>query len=604
MIKKIIYTISLLLFLCTGVVQAQRETYNWIFGDKAGLTWNTTRNFTGYYVYGGGAVSSKTLTDMPTNITSPLAATQGCFTLSDRKGNLLLFSNGAKLYNGSQAVINSTTDMIGNIDVAQAGILFPYPGKPGKYVAVTTGRWSTDILAYTVIDMKGNSGLGSIESINNSFPSGAGRRGKVGSSVTATRHANGVDYWVIAPGKGSPSYLNIWRFTPNGVEAPDSYPLPASVGVDKANGYIKISPDGKHFVWGTFSDSKLFFGKFDNATGKFSNIRYITGSGGGNEFYGVEFSRSGNYMYVSKTTSSVVSNYLLYAFDFNALINSSNPQDYYQNEMKRISFPSSKGGMPAALQLGPDGRMYISGHAATAGYPTSLYVIENPEQFNNLKIFRLDNFLNGTPMFGLPSFAASWFELKIEGETEFCLDYMEREYTLTISKGVGSEELAYTQWNFGDGTLINDSNIEDGDIQSHMHAYGAAGNYTITITSHKANGEEITAMKQTLAVNVLAIPSFTVTADDVCVGESGTMTVNITGDDFTINWYNNTTDTTPISTGKTYSTGIQNTERTLTFYVEVINASGCSSGRKAVNVTVKTCGYNFIPINPHIRVTH
>ena len=600
MIKKIIYIASALIFLCTGEIQAQRETYNWIFGDKAGLTWNTTRDFTASYVYGG--IGTATLKDMPTNITSPLTAIQGSFTLSDRKGKLLLFSNGSKLYNADKELMNPTTDMVGNIDNAQSGILFPYPGNPNKYVAVTTGRWSNDILGYTVIDMKGSSGLGNIESINNSFPDGY--LGKVGSSITTIKHTNDVDYWVIAPGKGNPSYINIWRFTPDGIEPPRSFQLPVDVAENKANGYFKISPNGKHFVWGTFSDSKLFFGNFDNTTGTFSDIRHITSSAGGNEFYGVEFSMSGKYMYVSKTASGLVSEFLLYVFDFESLINSSDPQNYYQTQMKRISFPSTSG-MPAALQLGPDGRMYISGYPYFSS-PASFYVIENPEQYNNLKIYRLDNFLTGSPYFGLPSFAASWFELKIGGETEFCLDNIEREYTLVISKGVGSEQLSYTQWDFGDGTsLIKDYDITDGNIQSHMHAYSSAGNYTITITCHSANGSEITAMgRQTLNVKVFAPPLFTVSVDDVCVGESGTMTVNITGNDFTINWYNSMASTTPIGTGKTCPTGMLNAEGIVTFYVEVVNALGCSYGKQPVNVTVKSCGYNFIPVNPHIRITH
>ncbi|MDU1904027.1 MAG: PKD domain-containing protein [Dysgonomonas sp.] len=594
--KKILF-ICALLFAFSISTMAQRETYNWIFGNKAGLTWNTTRSFTGSYVYGGtGTVN---LNDMPTNISSPLAATEGCFTLSDRKGKLLLFSNGAKLYNANKTVMNST-DMIGNIGNAQSGILFPYPGNPNKYVAVTTGYWSFDELGYTVIDMKGNSGLGSVESINNPFP--AGRKGKVGGSITSIRHTNGTDYWVVAPGKGDPSYLNIWRFKPDGVEAPKSYQLPTTVKEGVANGYIKFSPNGKHFVWGTFSDSKLLFGNFDAETGIFSNIKYITGTVGGNEFYGVEFSMSGKYMYVSQTSSGIVSNFYLYCFDFDALINSANPQNYYQNQMKRIAFPASTGGMPSAIQLGPDGRMYISGFPYFTS-PASFYVIENPEQFNNLKIFRLDNFLTGTAQHGLPSFAASWFELKISGETEFCQDNIEREYTLTISNGVGSEDLAYMQWNFGDGTtLVKDNTIADGSIQSHKHAYSTAGNYTITVTSHKANGEEITAMgRQTLAVKVLAAPSFTVSASDVCIGSSGTMTVNNLANDVTVNWYNNTTATTPIQTGKTCSTGVQNTAGTITFYVEAINATGCSSGRIPVNVKVKACGNDFIPVNPHLR---
>lgn len=596
MIKKIILITSVFIFLCTGAIQAQRETYNWMFGDKAGLTWNTTRDFTGTYVYGG--TGTAVLKDMPSNIASPLTATQGCFTLSDRKGRLLLFSNGCKLYNADKALMNPAADMVGNIDNAQSGILFPYPGNPDKYVAVTTGRWSNDILGYTVIDMKGSSGLGSIESINNSFP--AGYKGKVGSSITSIKHTNDVDYWVIAPGKGNPSYINIWRFTPDGIEPPRSFQLPANVTENAANGYFKISPDGKHFVWGTFSDSKLFFGDFDNAAGTFSNIRHITSSAGGNEFYGVEFSMSGKYMYVTKTASALVSEFFLYVFDFDALINSSNPQNYYLTQMKRISFPSTSG-MPAALQLGPDGRMYISGYPY-ASSPASFFVIENPEQYDNLKIYRLDNFLNGSPYFGLPSFAASWFELKIGGETEFCLDDMEREYTLVISKGVGSGQLAYTQWDFGDGTLIKDYEVADGNIQSHMHAYSTAGDYTITVTCHSSNDDEITAMgRQTLAVTVLEPPSFTVSVNAVCVGTSETMTVENAAGGMTINWYADAVSATPIGTGRECTTGIQNTEGVVTFYVEVVNALGCSSGRVPVNVNVTSCGFGFIPVNPHLR---
>lgn len=597
MIKKIIYITSVFIFLCTGAIQAQRETYNWTFGNKVGLTWNTTRDFSATTISGS---ETKILTGLPTSFDSPLEATQGCFTLSDRKGKLLLFSNGRDLYNANKTKMNPDADMVGNIDNAQSGILFTYPGKPGKYVTVTTGIWSRDILGYTVIDMNGNDGLGQVESINNSFP--AGRMGKVGGSITATRHANGVDYWVIAPGKGTPSYLNIWRFTPDGINAPDYVQLPVSVSDgEKATGHIKFSPDGKHFVWATFNDSKLFFGNFDNSTGKFSNIKYITGTAGGSEFYGVEFSRSGKYMYVSKTESGIVSSYLLYAFDFDALMKSANPQDYYKNQMKRITFPKA-GGMPAGLQLGPDGRLYIARHPNTTS-PASLYVIENPEQFNNLKIYNLNNFLTGSSFMGLPSFAASWFEFKIDGETEFCLDNVEREYTLTISRGVGSEQLAYTQWDFGDNTTqVRDNNVTDGDIQSHMHAYSAAGDYTITVTSYDASGNEITTMgKQTLAIKVLESPSPTVLVNDVCVGTSATMTVENVADGTTITWYNDETSTTSIATGKECSTGIQNTVGTVTFYVEAVNTLGCSSGRKRVVVNVTTCGNDFIPVNPHIR---
>lgn len=603
MIKRIVYTLCFISFFCAENLYAQKEANNWVFGNNAGMTWNTTRSFTGTYVSGGsGAV---VLTGMPTKITgSQMIADQGCFTLSDKNGNLMLYSNGQDLWNSSHQKINSIV-MNGNLGNAQSGILVPYPGKANKYIAVTIGLWSLNTFSYTVIDMSGNGGAGVVESLNNSFP--GGHVGGLGSSVTSIRHKNGSDYWIVAPGKidGSQAYLNAWRVTSNGINTPVKSPLGVIVkATSTSTGCLKFSPDGKYFVWGTFVDRKLIFGEFNSETGQFSNIKYITSTkaDGLNDFYGVEFSRSGKYLYVTETTNSRPTNYSLYAFDFKALFDSQNPQTYFQSAaVKKILFPSSTGGMPADLQLAPDGRMYIAGYPLL-GSPNCLYVMLNPEEFNNLKIVRLDNFVDGQVRYGLPSFAASWFEIKLEGETEFCAG-VDQEYTLEISRGEGSEDLHYIQWDFGDGSEpVKDYNITDGTIQSHSHTYSVGGNYVITATAHKADDTEITSIDhQVLNVTVLSVPTFTVSADDVCLGSSGTMISDNTDDTISINWYNNEDDETPFHTGNTCSTGEQHTAGTITFYVEAVNEEGCCSERTAVNVVVKSCGASFLPVNPHIR---
>lgn len=67
-LKYFIYTILLL----TSIdVSAQREASNWFFGDKAGLTWNTTRTILAVPV-GGTTGGSVILTDLPVVVPSQI----------------------------------------------------------------------------------------------------------------------------------------------------------------------------------------------------------------------------------------------------------------------------------------------------------------------------------------------------------------------------------------------------------------------------------------------------------------------------------------------------------------------------------------------------
>ncbi|MDH6358700.1 PKD domain-containing protein [Parabacteroides sp. PF5-9] len=459
-------------------VQAQKEANNWVFGNNAGLTWNTTRSFQATGLL--GTANDTTLTNLPDFLTgSVMSMLEGCFSLSDADGNLLFYSNGSTIYNAAHGTMANGTGLGGDSSSAQSGIIFPYPGHPNQYIAVSAGATNSDRVEYCIVDMTANGGLGAVTTKNVKL---TGYSGTLGESVTSILHANGEDYWIVVPGKGTSSAFNAWLVTSSGVTTTPVITTltPPSLASNGSRGYIKFTPDGKHFAWATFVDTYLYWGDFDAATGQFSNIKNLTYPDSGNAFYGVEFTASGKYLYVSGVGSGKI-----YAYDFEALLATSNPASVTPQTFL------IKSGSAYALQLGPDGRIYLSIMSSRNGY-----IIDNPEEFSNLRLYELTNFLpSGSFQAGLPSFAANWFNVSFDGDDSFCVG-TPQTFNVTIESVSGVDEVSHTEWDFGDGSaIITDTNVNG--TQSHTHTYAEKGVYTITVrVFKKSDGSEMTNQRQ------------------------------------------------------------------------------------------------------------
>ena len=475
--KRIIFIAILAMAFLQG--QAQKETYNWTFGYGCGLTWNTTRSIA---ATGIGGTANATLTDLPTFFNSSISTLEGCFSLSDSDGNLLFYSDGMNIYNKNNAVMANGSGMAGNNSSAQSGIILPYPGSSTQYMAVSLGATFAGNLSYSIVDMSLNAGLGGVTSQKNiRFPNPSGTTSE---SVTSILHDNGKDYWVVAPAyNASLTYMNAWLVTSTGVAASpvvstNSFP---TVNNNGSRGYIKFTSDGKHFVWATFIDNNIHYGDFDTATGIFSNIRRISIQNA----YGVEFSQSMKYLYIGTKGTT-------YVYDFEALLATTTPSTVTP---KNFSMPSSD---VSAAQMGPDGRIYIC--------PSSqnfLYVIDNPDEYDNLKAYKLPSgFLGKNTGVGLPSFSASWFSAKVK-EKSFVCTGNDFRYTVEVSmSGVAADQPTKLVWNFGDGSATVTQNIVTNQTTyKQIHNYAATGKYTITITPYKANGTALSAV--TLPANVV-----------------------------------------------------------------------------------------------------
>lgn len=512
--KKI--NLLLLCFLSVLYTAAQNQNANWFFGANAGLTWKTTQSFNATGVYG---TSNATLTGIPMNVAgSPMSTLEGCFSISDIDGNLLFFSDGITIWNKNFDVMANGGYLTGNPSSAQSGVIFPFPRSKTQYVALTLGERNTNNLSYSVVDMYNYAGLGAVLPGQKNILF-TGQSGALGESVAAVRHSNQYDYWVVAPGRTTTnSYLNVWKVTSDGIQT--SRHSVVTVGEPttptQPGGYIKFTQDGKHFVWNNFGGgSQVFFcyGDFDNTTGMISNLKVRQGGIGTTTGYGygVDFTADGKYLYLSYVPGSrdVNTQTGLQIFNFQSLLTASNPSAV--TPVKTIINPQ----LPAngindhfgAIQTGADGRMYISKFASN-----SMFVIDNPNDPSNLKIYRLDNILTGKVYWGLPNFAAPWFRMTIDPPTittSICAE-SSATFKLLVENGFGFDKVSQIKFDFGDGSpdaVIVYSPAQPG-TNTETHTYKTPGTYTITATAYNADGSvnvtettEVTVNSCTLRVN-------------------------------------------------------------------------------------------------------
>jgi len=392
--------LALMLLLFTQGVYAQKEGYNWYFGTRAQMTWNITQDI---------VVAGKTLTGMPTPI--PLVGTMnpentaGVCCISDADGKGLFSSNGVTVYRvPNWQIMSNGQNLLGHNSSPQSGIVVPHPGQPDKYYLFSIGRNFHNRLAYSVVDMSANFGSGAVLNDEKSILL-TGYKGVVGESVAAVRHSNGVDFWVIAPGKGpgENSVLNVWKVTTAGIDPVcfASYPLATEASATAStNGYLRFSVDGKRFTWGentgNYSDNSniLHLGEFNPSDGTFPTIKSLNI---GFPVYALEFSPSTEILYANTIGSDKI-----HIYKFAELLAASNPPVGLTTRIMSTGITGSNNS--GALQLGPDGRIY----GARIGN-SSLNVIDEPDDFDNATIHNVWGLIERNAAVGLPNFMGHYF---------------------------------------------------------------------------------------------------------------------------------------------------------------------------------------------------
>lgn len=434
------FSMLLFMFLSGNVLQAQKEANIWYFGNLAGLDFNS-----------GSPVA---LTN------GQMSTLEGCATISTFAGRLLFYTDGIKVWDSTHTVMPNGTGLRGNSSSTQSAVVVPRPDSANRFYVFTVDATAGSYGArYSELNMRLNSNRGDIISSSKNtsliFPSC--------EKITAVKHANGRDYWVLLHKYNSDTIYS-YLISPAGVSTTpvkSKTGLHISTSVANTLGYMKISPDSKKIGYVNYTTDTSAIGDFNSSTGVVSNIWKFYNNDG----YGLEFSGKSSLLYLTDFANSKLYQYNALATSRSAFLSS------------RVTIDSlSTGTYYGALQLGPDAKIYIS-----VSNGTSLHVIHAPDSSGrNCRVQRNAVSLNGRQArFGLPTFIQSYFFKKTFSYFRNCVN------DSTFFSISDTANLDSFKWIFGDPS----SGVKNSVLNQSKayHIYKKSGIYKVQLISYIKN---------------------------------------------------------------------------------------------------------------------
>lgn len=300
---------------------------------------------------------------------------EGYSCISDMQGREVIYCNGQRVWGRDHQMMPNGDGLLGGVSSLQGSIIVPNPSMNGLYYVFTTDHGggtvephNNGVLAYSVVDLSLNNGNGDVVA-------GAKNiilRTPVSERLTAIRHSNGHDIWVLAHEFDSDAFL-AYLITDDGL---NETPVVSNVGIANMNvggegneaiGYMKPSPMGDKVAYTCPFGKYTEVLKFDATTGVLSDpIELWQPQDKG--YFGLEFSPDGTNLYVSEFRYAVDIPYIwqfeLDTHDATAINSSRTP----------IGGPWQHNGN-CSLTLGPDDRI----HVGVAGI-TGMHVIHFPNE--------------------------------------------------------------------------------------------------------------------------------------------------------------------------------------------------------------------------------
>jgi len=408
--------VCLLFFLCTR----GQQNYTWNFGFAAGLRFIPT---------GTSPVPS-----IVTN--SAMTATEGVYSIWDEMCKTLFYTNGKVIYNRNNRIMLNGDNLGGHISSFQSSIIVPLPNSTTIYYVFTSDAIENDYAngyRYSIVDMNGDGGNGAVTLKNVLLYAPSTER------LTAARHANGIDVWIITNDSSS-NIFRSWLLTCTGLQASPVISATGTVlnqyqGMNL--GVLKVSPDGEqlcqtHFLNADGSTVANFFQLFDfnNATGIISNPKTI--NAGQYRYFCCEFSPDSRLLYLTKVDGGEI--------------------DQFQCKLPTAAqVIASAVVLPATpalcgLQLAPDGKIYATDQT---GFLTVISKPNSPGIACNIQTKKID--LQGN--FGglnMPSFIN---DMSVDMKNNFDVLILDTCAGLVQFNGYSSLAGPVSwSWDFGDGT--------------------------------------------------------------------------------------------------------------------------------------------------------
>lgn len=458
-------------FLLTNASSAlsQKEASVWYFGHNSGLS----------FVTGNPVVLSngKIYTD------------EGVAAICDAGGNLLFYTEGEKVWNANHTVMPNGQGLLGTFTSSQSAIVVPKINDPLRYYIFTVDQLGRSAgLNYSIVNMNLDNGRGDVEVKNWHLQS------FVCEKLTAVRHCNGLDIWVIVHLYDSDAFY-AFLVTSAGVSIT---PVISHAGifvsganVENSIGCMKVSPDGKKIA-AAHHHLGVDLLDFNSATGIVSNgmslflpsENYSLQRGP----YGIEFAPHSKLLYITADYFNLTD-----FKDHSILLqyNVTLPDQLSIQASKQIIYEQPSYWYAenfGTLQIAPDGKMYM----AELGQPF-ISVINNPDLAGSACQFvhgqqQVWNTNGGWSTYGLPNFIQSIWrpEFSFRGDCNGNLIYFDYER---------SPAEFSVKWDFGD-PLSGAANISL--LDSCQHIFSNGGVYTVKLIRYTACGPD-TVIKQVSA---------------------------------------------------------------------------------------------------------
>ncbi|NIJ50937.1 PKD domain-containing protein [Dyadobacter arcticus] len=319
---------------------ANQEGAKWFFGGNAGLDFSN---------------------NPPTPITDgKLNTPEGTSAIANSKGQLLFYSDGITVWNKNGDVMpcfsGTCVPMKGSPNSTQSVLIVPQPTCKGcEYlfnIFTTSDINGEKLLTVSVVDMRRNNGLGAIIEQNTTLQQPTTER------IVSARNNRDSTYWVISHDYGTNKF-RIFHATTGGLVETSSPALGmAHDSLNKAEGYMKFSsPDSATgqrrlavIIPGPPRNYVELF-NFDDSTGVLTYDKKIDLGPAPPIAYGIEFSPTGEKMYISFQGENGTSSYLK-QYDLTL------PDSLL--EETAITIDSSATRKFGALQFAPDGKIYMA----------------------------------------------------------------------------------------------------------------------------------------------------------------------------------------------------------------------------------------------------
>jgi gliding motility-associated-like protein len=231
--------------------------------------------------------------------------------------------------------------------------IIPFSGNADKFYVVQFQSAAADLLAqesglqvrcpnaiglaYSVVDLTQNGGLGDFTQMNMRITGGNSEH------IALVRHANGKDVWVIVHGIGNNSF-SAYLFTDAGVQPAVTSSLGPTIGSRYINlgGQLVANHEGNLLAGNIAGVDGMMLLDFDKASGRISNYRLLPAGTGG--IGTAQFSPDDSKLYYTSGDA-------IYQYDFNEADLAGSLTKVYDDALSDLIYD---------LQLAPDGKIYFT----------------------------------------------------------------------------------------------------------------------------------------------------------------------------------------------------------------------------------------------------